>query len=401
MVSPLGALLRANRDVVIFEQRGLFYSEKNLVCSEANDWFGDSSLEDIQGLDRVRRTAEVYSACRQSLLKKDVDLNAYRYAESADDLIMIMDALGYRKFNALGVSAGTLLGQQLLKRHSDRLRSVLINSVVPVDWTLNSAWPASSAQHLERLFAACAADQACNEAYPNLGEKLERAVKRLNAKPYRTEIESWRTGKREIVFVNGDRFAEAVFVSGYMTYAIPGLPGMIHSVDGGDNTILKAIAESPAGPGDRFAWGLTYSVFCAESPERREEDIRFAGLYPTYEEGVANSLWGPRAANAICALWGVKRVPEEEIALPKSSVPTLLMSGEFDSISPKEGAEKVARNLTHAYEVVVPGAAHSSIESGECSLSIALAFLEDPTRKPDDSCLARLGVKFTLPPDPE
>ncbi len=401
LASPLGALLRANRDVVVFEQRGLFYSEKNLVCSEAHEWFRRSGLEDLQGVQRVQKTALAYAACRQSLLDRDVDLNAYRYAESADDLIMVMDALGYPKLNALGISAGTMLAQQLLKRHPDRLRSVLINSVVRVDRPLNSTWPAYSAQHLERLFAACAADKACNKAYPDLGRKLERTVKRLNATPHTVEIEDSDSGKRVLAFVNGDRFAEAVFVAGYSNFGLPGLPELIHSVDAGDNTKLNEIAERPSGPGERFAWGLAYSVFCSESPERRPGDIRFAGLYPAYEESVANTLWGPRVTDSICALWGVKRVPEAEISLPEGGVPTLLMSGEFDSISPKQGAATVARNLSNAYEVVVPGAGHSAIESSECSMSIALAFIEDPSTKPDDSCLSQLGIRFKLPADPQ
>lgn len=397
MAEPLGALLRARRDVVIFEQRGLYYSEKNLVCREVDEWFQASGFEDLQGLNRVQKTADVYRACRRSLLQKDVDLNAYRYAESADDLIMIMNALGYSKFNALGVSAGTMLGQQLLKRHPERLRSVLINSVVRIDRPLNSLWPADSARHLERLFKACAADKVCNEAYPNLGEKLERTVKRLNANPLTVEVADPRTGKKGLAVVNGDRFAESVFVAGYSNFGLPALPELIHSVDAGAEAKLRKIAETRGGPGDRFAWGLGYSVFCSESPERRDEEIRFAGLFPAYEQAVANTLWGPRVTNAICALWGVQRVPKEEISLPECAVPTLLMSGEFDSISPAEGAAGVAQKLTKTYEVVVPGAGHSAIESSECPVSIALAFLEDPSRKPDTSCLAQLGIKFKLP----
>jgi len=397
MASPLGSKLRENRDVVIFEQRGLFYSEKNLVCREVHEWFGKRIFENLQGWDRIRKTAAVFAECRKSLLKKDVDLNAYRYAESAEDLIMVLDALGYRKFNILGISAGTMLAQHLMKSHSDRLRSVLINSVVRLDKPLRSLWPADSARHLEKLFALCAADKACNEAYPNLGDKLERTVRKLNAEPYRIEIENPNSGKKETAFINGDRFAEHVFVAGYSTFGIPGLPAFIHSTDQGDYSKLKEIAEGPSGPGEKFAWGLGYSIFCSESPEMGDEEIRLAGLYPAFEEGVANLVWGPRAARAICELWGVDRVPVEELSLPKSSVPTLLMSGQFDSISPKELAAAVARNLTNSYEIVVPSAGHSAIESGPCSISIALAFLEDPTQKPDDSCLSQISIRFDLP----
>lgn len=399
MASPVGALLRARRDVVIFEQRGLFHSEKSLACSEVDEWFRDRLFEDGKGREEVKRTAEVFAACRQSLLKKDINLGAYRYTEAANDLVMVMSAMGYAKFNALGVSAGTMLGQHLLKEHPDRLRSVILNSVARIDVSLQARWPAYSAQHLQKLFAACASDQACNEAYPNLKEKLERIVRRLNLEPYKFKQENPRNGRQETAFINGDRFAETIFTSGYLTSALPGIPETIHSVDSGDETRLKAMGSGLAGPGPRFAWGLGYSVFCSEAPELKEKDITFAGLYPAYEEAVANGIWGPRAVMSVCGIWGVARMPDETRSLPTSDVPTLLMSGEFDSISPKESAAAVAQRLGRAYEVVVPGAAHSAIESGPCPISIALRFLDDPTKRPDDSCLAPLTIHFKVPGD--
>ena len=205
------------------------------------------------------------------------------------------------------------------------------------------------------------------------------------------------TGKLQTAFINGDRFSEAVFVSGYLTNALSALPEMVHAVDSGDETALKAMAQGFAGPGERFAWGLNYSIFCSESPALTANDITFAGLYPRYEEAVANSVWGPRAVASICAIWGVERMPDQSYSLATADVPTLLMSGEFDSISPKTSAAAVAGALGRAYEVVVPGAAHSAIESGPCPLSIALRFLDDPTRRPDDACLAQLGIRFKVP----
>jgi pimeloyl-ACP methyl ester carboxylesterase len=228
VASPVGGMFRANRDAVLIEQRGLFYSEKNLVCSEAHEWFGDSILEDIQGEDRVMKTVDAFATCRESLLKKEVDLNAYRYVETADDIILAMDALGYRKSNALGISAGTMLSQQLLKRHSERVRSVLINSVVRIDRPLRSSWPAYSARYLKKLFEACIADETCNEAFPNLGEKLERTIKRLKDAPYRVEIEEPRSGNKRLAIINGDRLAEAIFVMGYSKYGL----GLLRRVTG-------------------------------------------------------------------------------------------------------------------------------------------------------------------------
>ena len=88
--------------------------------------------------------AEFAAACGESLQARGVRLEALKYTESADDLMLVLDALGYDKANLVGVSAGTMLGQRLLRRHSDRLRSVVLSSVPRIDQPLHAAWPAFS-----------------------------------------------------------------------------------------------------------------------------------------------------------------------------------------------------------------------------------------------------------------
>jgi pimeloyl-ACP methyl ester carboxylesterase len=397
--SPVGAEFRKTREAVIFEQRGLYYSEPNLICAETHSYFRDRQSQDWSGPESVRKTVEAFEACRQSLLDRGVNLDAFKYVESAADLIMVMDALGYDKFNALGISAGTMLSQRLLKDYPDRLRSVTINSVAPLDQPLHADFPAFSARSLQHLFEACSEDPGCNQAYPKLAEKLERTVKRLNANPVTVELDDPRSGEKSQVIINGDRFAEVVFVSGYSNYAVPRVPELITLVDSGDEQKLSELAQGMSGPGDRFAWGFGYSVFCGDSLEVTEGRITFDGLYPAYEEAVANLVWGPRTLIGICNMWGVERLGPEMSTLPVSDVPTLVLSGEFDSITPPEAAARVAANLTQAYEYTIPGAAHSAIESGPCPFSIVLQFLEDPSKEPDASCISDLAIQFHVPGD--
>ena len=394
--ADLGAVIRATRDVVIYEQRGLYYSEPNAVCDEATAFFLDRLSEDLSGSQGVQRAAEAYAACGESLRARDVRLESLKYTESADDLMMILDALGYEKTNLVGVSAATMLGQRLLQRHSDRLRSVVLNSVARIDQPLHAAWPAFAAQSLQDLVEACAADSACDEAYPDLNKKVERTVTRLNETPMTVPIDDPRSDGDLDIVLNGDRFAEAVFVATYLTEMIPQLPGFIHAVDAGQEDAMARLPGVFSGPGKRFSWGLGFSIFCSESPLIKEEGIEFAGLSPAYEEAVANLTWGPRVVLSVCEKWGLERLGAEINALPSSDVPTLLISGEFDSITPAESAAAVAESLESAIEHTVPGSGHSAIEN-PCALSIFLQFLNDPTTEPDASCLGKMpGVSFQV-----
>jgi hypothetical protein len=77
-----------------------------------------------------------------------------------------------------------------------------------------------------------------------------------------------------------------------------------------------------------------------------------------------------------------------------SDIPTLVMSGEFDPVTPPSFGEAVAKHLNHAYAYSFPGVGHGTIDGGDCPVSMMLVFLENPTQAPDDNCITEMGIKF-------
>ena len=75
----------------------------------------------------------------------------------------------------------------------------------------------------------------------------------------------------------------------------------------------------------------------------------------------------------------------------RSDIPTLILSGYFDDRTPAEHARRIASTLSRAYLVEFPHEGHDARPTG-CHAAIVMQFLEDPTRKPDTSCIA------TIPP---
>ena len=66
-----------------------------------------------------------------------VDFTAFTSKQNAADMYSVADALGYDQFNYFGVSYGTLLGQYVMdqaKDHPGMLRSVILDSVVPINF---------------------------------------------------------------------------------------------------------------------------------------------------------------------------------------------------------------------------------------------------------------------------
>ena len=81
-----------------------------------------------------------------------------------------------------------------------------------------------------------------------------------------------------------------------------------------------------------------------------------------------------------------------------SDIPTLVLTGEFDPVTPPEYGQLVAGYLSNNYFFEFSGAGHDIIVANECARSIAGAFVNDPTHAPEASCMAEMpGVVFDVP----
>ena len=81
-----------------------------------------------------------------------------------------------------------------------------------------------------------------------------------------------------------------------------------------------------------------------------------------------------------------------------SGIPTLVLEGEFDPVTPPEYGRLVADNLTNSYFLEFPGIGHDLIGASECARTIAGAFLADPSQAPDATCIDEMpGVVFDVP----
>ena len=67
------------------------------------------------------------------------------------------------------------------------------------------------------------------------------------------------------------------------------------------------------------------------------------------------------------------------------------MAGEYDPITPPSWGRQVATNLDNSYFTYFPGVGHGVSISDECPLSVTMAFLNDPTVAPDESCIAEMA----------
>jgi hypothetical protein len=90
-----------------------------------------------------------------------------------------------------------------------------------------------------------------------------------------------------------------------------------------------------------------------------------------------------------CDLWVANLAHQEDQTPVASTVPTLVTHGEFDPMDIQATQQRITAQLKRAYTYTFPGEGHAGSPVG-CHGSIVQQFLENPTRAPDPSCLARM-----------
>ena len=150
-------------------------------------------------------------------------------------------------------------------------------------------------------------------------------------------------------------------------------------------------------PARTLSQGLQYSIACAEQRGFSAAAIDTSGPYQAFARAVARLSFGPERLLAACRIWDVPNLDPSANAVV-GDTPTLLLAGEFDPATPPSYAQSVARTLTAARVFTLPGVAHTPIDGGPCPMSLALAFMDDPTRVPDGACVSRMKVRFVVEP---
>jgi len=107
----------------------------------------------------------------------------------------------------------------------------------------------------------------------------------------------------------------------------------------------------------------------------------------------AHTILGTRmigALQAMCAVWPHGTRPAEFHQPLASDIPTLLLSGQYDPVTPPAYGEAVLKGLTRARHLVLNGQGHNVIGAG-CAPRLVKRFIDDlQPQALDATCLERL-----------
>jgi pimeloyl-ACP methyl ester carboxylesterase len=377
------------RDLVLMDQRGTGMTEPRMDCPEQEG----AQLRSLGfGLNRsAARQAWVDAAakCRARVEKEGHDPLSYTSRDSATDLHDLMNALKLQQWNVYGLSYGTRLALTYVRDYPHDLRSLILDSVYlpESDFLEDDAWRTDRAFRV--LFDGCRRDNDCNRWYPDLENRLLRQVDRLNRTPIEREVEL-DSGQTVKVVVTGELLLNYLFQNLYNRSSIETVPQIIDVFENGsDAAITSEVGYLADLYVDRPDWGdaLGLSIDCHEEVPfndlaklRREYE-----RYPLLRSFAEDEAWG-----AACDKWPMGPTDLLENEAIFSDVPTLLLAGLYDPITPPQYARLAGSRLINSFYFEFLSAGHDVLSNEPCAGELAKLFLEDPMRMPAHACLGKL-----------
>lgn len=345
-VAPAFALIRRDRDIVLVDQRGTGGSNALRCGPEANETRWPS---------RAQIAAETERCLKK--LRRHARVRFYTTDLAVQDLDRVRAALGYRRINLYGSSYGTVVAQEYIRRHPSRVRSVILDGVVPPEVAIGALSPIDAQRAVLRIFAACTRSRACRARFGN-PRKLYRHVRTtLVAHAVRVAL-TGRAGKPRRRRFTDYELAQVLRLASYTPQLAALLPLDLHEAAAGDFVPLAgqyALINSLYG--SAIADGMNSTVVCSE-------DVPFYHITAAQRARMRRTFLGTapiEELEEVCKLWPHGPVSPDFHAPLHSNVPALLLSGGNDPITPPRYAAEAARGFTHSLSLVVPGFGHGQL----------------------------------------
>ena len=181
----------------------------------------------------------------------------------------------------------------------------------------------------------------------------------------------------------------------YANAFIQQVPRIVDAAHSGDyEPFVQAVLPLVQAFGRTLYFGMYLSVVCAEDVpfiDSREARVRAQGTF------LGDRM--VRHHKAACSEWPRAELPTGFGDPVRSSVPTLLISGSSDPVTPPRWAEMAARGLVNSRRVVVPRAGHADA-IGPCEQGVMATFMRRGSLDDlDVACVASgRNRRYSLPP---
>ena len=362
------------RDIVRFDQRGI---GKSSPLPELTGKLYGLLPEDLSSEEERERITALVGELRRICDNEGIEIEMYNTFQNARDVGMLMEHLGYEKYNLRGGSYGTRIARVVADFFPEKIHTAIYDSPAPHrnDYLLTRLEDYNSA--LRKVLDYCRADPECSERYPDLEATYFEVLDGLSEEPIEVEFQG------RPFFLNPQ---DAIFFLRYELYKNASrslAPKFIEALRTKD---LDWITRVVAGRGMSTS---NYAMFLAcENYEEYDHSItaevvaqkyRELELLP-YELPIFTSLY--LSSSDFLKSYASDEMTEYEV----SDIPSLIFINQFDPVTPPENAAIFQSKMTNARAFIIDEGGHGGGDM-ECKRQIMDAFMQAPDHELDTACL--------------
>lgn len=378
------------RDLIAFDQRGT----------------GNSGLLRCRSLEKADDSdaAAAVQACATAL---GPSRDFYATSDAVEDMEAVRQALGVEQVTLYGTSYGTKLALAYAVRYPSHVERLLLDSVLPLDGP--DPFTRDIIGAAPRVLRALCAERACEGITSNPVGDLATLVKRLERGPIRGRVVGG-DGRGRMRRLGRLRLLR-ILVDGDLDPSLRAeFPSAVRSAGNGDSAPLLRLAhraligERASEPPEDFSAALYVATTCTDGPLPWEPSAPLADRSRlAYRQAASTPDAGfypfDRATGAasdtveLCANWPAPGRQPGGLGGPLPNVPTLILSGDDDLRTPREGATRVAAQIPRATLVSLPGTGHSALlnDLSLCGNEAVSLFFQD---RPIGTTCPRFGQEL-------
>ena len=349
---------RTQRDFFMLALRGARQAHPHVSCPQQAHEFVRAELGAPTREAAVESQTAAMQACLDTFVTQQIDAGSFSTHEAALDLRDLRLALGIPRWNVVGMSYGSRLAQVAAALDPEGVQALILDAPAPLDLPPHGTWQPALREALGRLAIACADDDPCQGLGPNVHKTYDRHAS--------------GTGPTA-------RSVRVVTQAALYGPAAATVPLFLAELDQGNDTPLEFMTAGWMERMGSFPFGLWWLL--QGNDYAGSENLR------AWKTASTGQNPGPALLEAEASVIDRWPFAGRQLPEPPRDVPTLVLTGEFDPITPVSHGEHIASGNPQAFTVAFPNVGHGVLKY-RCPVEIAGAFLTDPTKAPDTRCVA-------------
>lgn len=371
--------LREKNDIILFDVRGTSFSKPRL-CPDLGKQLLEIFAKNQSGIEDEKQKVAAAVTCKQDMLDKGIDVNAYHSLSVAKDLHALRTQLNYGHWNVYGVSYGTYMAQVYASTYPNDVRTLILDSPVADVSTYYTRNTGNYMHSLTKVFELCKKDPVCNKQYPDLEQVYYKTIAELQQHPVTVTVDK-KTVPSGIFTYNADDFKLALQQALYNKQLVEVIPLLIYQFHNRNEAVLKNLVTAFSGL-LMLDYGVYYCVSCNEVlPNNSVAD--FADNTAPYKN-LKGGLSFYQSDFKVCDAWNKNGKPlhHDLSNLSAAPFPVLVFSGGFDPITPRVNAEEVVKHFARGYLVKADDYGHAPSFT-KIGYNVANGFVNNPGQTPD------------------